>query len=40
MNNDKTFQVTATRFLNAPPERVFDAWLACGCSGRACATKT
>ena len=24
---DPTFQVTATRFLNAPPERVYDAWL-------------
>ncbi|MET0808330.1 MAG: SRPBCC domain-containing protein [Pseudoxanthomonas sp.] len=27
MNNENTFQVTATRFLNATPERVFDAWL-------------
>jgi len=27
MNNENNFQVTATRFLNATPERVFDAWL-------------
>ena len=27
MSNENTFQVTATRFLNATPERVFDAWL-------------